>query len=298
MDKSVLALTDHVLLPLSAVLTTFKEHGDEAIGKNDPMIITQASLLKILPVDSSSVDVVIFLLRTSEIPPSELLEEMFRVLKPGAVATFIISQPTNENTDMTISTIKRGLPLAGFLVPTEDVKPYIVKANKPSYKIGSSFSLKKSTKVLPKIEIDDDEDLIDEDTLLTEEDLKKPKLPIVSDCEVGSTKKACKNCTCGRAEEEEKVVKLGLSMDQIENPKSACGSCGLGDAFRCGTCPYKGLPPFKLGEKSISRQSKSNALHMRKSLLTNYLWLLLIQPSSETSQWKGRNSMLNRRQIC
>ncbi|KAL5730346.1 hypothetical protein ACHQM5_003178 [Ranunculus cassubicifolius] len=249
MDKSVLALTDHVLLPLSAVLTTFKEHGDEAIGKNDPMIITQASLLKILPVDSSSVDVVIFLLRTSEIPPSELLEEMFRVLKPGAVATFIISQPTNENTDMTISTIKRGLPLAGFLVPTEDVKPYIVKANKPSYKIGSSFSLKKSTKVLPKIEIDDDEDLIDEDTLLTEEDLKKPKLPIVSDCEVGSTKKACKNCTCGRAEEEEKVVKLGLSMDQIENPKSACGSCGLGDAFRCGTCPYKGLPPFKLGEK-------------------------------------------------
>ena len=46
----------------------------------------------------------------------------------------------------------------------------------------------------------------------------------VGDCEVGSTRKACKNCTCGRAEEEEKAVKLGLTAEQINNPKSACGS--------------------------------------------------------------------------
>lgn len=101
-------------------------------------------------------------------------------------------------------------------------------------------------------------DLIDEDSLLTEEDLKKPQLPVgkilgsknlyfgepsvlnlldsfvhhslnrdafaVGDCEVGSTRKACKNCTCGRAEEEEKVEKLGLTMDQLNNPQSACGN--------------------------------------------------------------------------
>lgn len=165
-----------------------------------------------------------------------------------------------EDTSKASSALERELLVAGFLeaqnlqiksvASSEGVRHYMVKATKPSWKLGSSFAINKGKKSLPKVQIiGDDDDLIDEDSLLTEEDLKKPQLPPVGDCEVGSTRKACKNCTCGRAEAEEKVEKLELSVDQLDNPQSACGSCGLGDAFRCSTCPYKGLPPFKLGEK-------------------------------------------------
>eukprot|EP00245_Coleochaete_scutata_P013719 TRINITY_DN5675_c0_g1_i1.p1 TRINITY_DN5675_c0_g1~~TRINITY_DN5675_c0_g1_i1.p1 ORF type:complete len:327 (-),score=61.58 TRINITY_DN5675_c0_g1_i1:26-1006(-) len=152
------------------------------------------------------------------------------------------------------------------------LQPFAVTAQKPDW-VGSSFTLKGKTKTPApaaaasqpavqstngtlKIAMDDgpspmeDDELIDEDSLLTEEDLARPPLPTSApdDCDVGkSGRKACKNCTCGRAELEAKQAPL--TIDMLENPESACGSCGLGDAFRCAGCPYRGLPPFKLGEK-------------------------------------------------
>ncbi|KAK9106360.1 hypothetical protein Syun_022371 [Stephania yunnanensis] len=263
MEGGVLALTDHVFLPVSAVLAAIKELGDKRDEESDPFIITQASLLKELPIESSSKDIVIYMSRMQDLPSDHLVGEISRVLRSGGTFLIQMALSTGGNLDEFVSTVKRKLMLSSFveartvdmkpLIVASDVKCATVKANKPLWNVGSSFSIKKPAKSLPKVLIDDDLDLIDEDSLLTEEDLKKPQIPIASDCEIGSTRKACKNCTCGRAEEEEeeKVVKLGLTADQLNNPQSACGSCGLGDAFRCGTCPYKGLPPFKMGEKVL-----------------------------------------------
>ena len=63
--------------------------------------------------------------------------------------------------------------------------------------------------------------------------------------------KACKNCSCGRKEAEEEQVSEEELKRRLESGeiKSSCGSCYLGDEFRCASCPYRGLPAFQPGEK-------------------------------------------------
>eukprot|EP00268_Persea_americana_P028312 TRINITY_DN27497_c0_g1_i3.p1 TRINITY_DN27497_c0_g1~~TRINITY_DN27497_c0_g1_i3.p1 ORF type:complete len:275 (-),score=58.74 TRINITY_DN27497_c0_g1_i3:393-1217(-) len=257
MKGSILMLTDHIVIPYNAVISAAREIGNETFRENDMLVITQISTPRQLPIESSSLGTVISIWERSDLLSAQWLEEIARVLKPGGT---ILTQTflTTNDTDKSSSALERKILMSGFLeaqvlqtkpfLPTE-VQSFTIKAKKPSWKIGTSFSLRKANTSVPKIQIDDDLDLIDEDSLLTDEDLKKPQQPLVNDCEVGTTRKACKNCTCGRAEAEEKVQKLGLTTEQLNNPQSACGSCGLGDAFRCGGCPYKGLPPFKMGEK-------------------------------------------------
>ncbi|KAI9144780.1 cytokine-induced anti-apoptosis inhibitor 1, Fe-S biogenesis-domain-containing protein [Paraphysoderma sedebokerense] len=156
-----------------------------------------------------------------------------------------------------------------------------ITAKKPSYEVGAAAALPLSFRkkvangptqplVQPvksqvwTISADDDEDaeMIDEDTLLDETDMMKPSAESLRKPEeCGPTKKkACKNCTCGLAEMEEEdevpQATANSALNPITNvvpkknmPASSCGSCYLGDAFRCASCPYLGMPAFKPGEQ-------------------------------------------------
>lgn len=89
-------------------------------------------------------------------------------------------------------------------------------------------------------------------------------------------RRACADCSCGlkeqledeekktRDEADAKLAKIKedyakdatLDMDElaeidftIKGKVGSCGSCYLGDAFRCAGCPYIGLPAFKPGEQ-------------------------------------------------
>lgn len=67
------------------------------------------------------------------------------------------------------------------------------------------------------------DELIDDNALLTEDDLKKPDPESLKACGVKSTRKACAGCTCGLAEEMEKE-ELEKIKANTQNAKSSCGS--------------------------------------------------------------------------
>ncbi|XP_028173409.1 anamorsin homolog [Ostrinia furnacalis] len=188
----------------------------------------------------SSFDIVL----SNWIPPhsishtDSLLAIIIKVLRPSGRLIL------KDHNDLT-STLK----LNGFINVNKDSGNVFV-AEKTKFEVGSKASLKLGSK--PAVwKLDDtvesawnggnDDDTIDPDQLLDEDDLKKPDKQSLRVCATTGKRKACADCSCGLAEE--------LRGETKETPKSSCGSCYLGDAFRCATCPYLGMPAFKPGEK-------------------------------------------------
>eukprot|EP00397_Hematodinium_sp_SG-2012_P054901 GEMP01066592.1.p1 GENE.GEMP01066592.1~~GEMP01066592.1.p1 ORF type:complete len:251 (+),score=45.51 GEMP01066592.1:70-822(+) len=92
---------------------------------------------------------------------------------------------------------------------------------------------------------------------MTPMDIDEEELPLAPVNQVGkgkescaTKKRACATCNCGRKDLEEKVgFEEAKKMLEQGTQRSACGSCYLGDAFRCASCPYRGKPAFKAGSK-------------------------------------------------
>ncbi|KYQ53835.1 Anamorsin [Trachymyrmex zeteki] len=200
----------------------------------------------------------------------DFLIEALRILKPDGSLVIYEPLPADRKSDTILTYPERisRLKLSGFKVKDTERKTlerdpeglyFLLKvynsikdvckvsASKPPFEVGSSIPISFAKKQTNVWKLDDpvDEDLIDEDELLDESDLVKPAASSLKVCATTGKRKACKDCSCGLADE------LSGKAASESTVKSSCGNCYLGDAFRCASCPYLGMPAFKPGEKVL-----------------------------------------------
>lgn len=185
-------------------------------------------LLERLGVSETSYDAVIVGLLGKEADID--FEKVQKVMKTsGTLAIF-----NGDNSSLSMDLLINGFCDSQVLSDT------LIISKSPACTFGSSSSVKVAPKVW-KLDTEDDlDDLIDPDDLLTEEDRVVPDKKTYTCGPKSDKKQACKNCSCGFAEE--------LAGAPAPAVKSSCGSCYLGDAFRCASCPYLGMPAFVPGD--------------------------------------------------
>jgi hypothetical protein len=187
--------------------------------------------------------------------------------------------------------MKMQLLLGGFVnveaLPASASSSASLIAHKPKWEVGAAASvcLPTSSSLPPSssasssarptattwklTDVEEDEEgreggLIDPDSLLENDDgllaaavarkAEKEKENGGAGCE--TKKRACKNCSCGRAEMEEGgkeggVVLPVMTEEELKESVSSCGNCYKGDAFRCGGCPFLGKPAFEPGQEKL-----------------------------------------------
>ena len=197
----------------------------------------------------------------------ERLRDMAAALAPGGV--LVAREPAEAQ-----AALAKALLFAG-LGGVESKRDGVVVASKPAWAPGSKFSLKRpsqgqgqaaspATNPFAAASARGPVPLVDEDALLEGAGIATQAASAVDDdCDVGrGGRKACKNCTCGRAEREalpEAAAAAPAEASEME-VESACGNCFRGDAFRCASCPYLGQPAFKKGEAPAELPAAAPAL--------------------------------------
>jgi hypothetical protein len=199
-------------------------------------------------------------LYVSGLPVDEVaLFETFRVLKPNSKLVVEHSIPTREAGQL----VDSDLMIVGFVNSMVAKDPVtgerFAVASKPDWTTGAlaKVNITQVTSTKWKVNTMDlnEDDLVDEDDLLDDGLDAAAVKGGCGDMEVavGGKKRACKNCSCGLADEEANgtVSSAPKSTEEKIVKSSACGSCAKGDAFRCASCPFLGKPVFEQGQERV-----------------------------------------------
>lgn len=206
----------------------------------------------------NSIHSLVFWMRADELPtiydPMELAGWVPLLVKDSASS--VEFRIVGDSETASLDTIHTSLLLAGLKATSErkegDVRMLTAHRKTTTLTTSQPISLAQCG---PKNNVPvDDDDLIDEDDLLNDTTLGAPSMEprtvkAGDDC---SGRKACDNCSCGRAEAEAGGAPMPvLTKEELVQKTSACGNCAKGDAFRCASCPYLGKPAFKAGEEHL-----------------------------------------------